>query len=203
MERFRHAFPAADRAGHGQGGGGYRLLRLQPAGFPQRGRGNPERFGTSLEAFHGQNIERSRSRYQGLLATSTHDTKRSEDVRARINVLSEIPEQWRAALGRWRRLNRRRKELLDGQPVPDRNEGYLLYQTLVGAWPLDPGRGRDPRSSARGSGRTWSRRCGRRRSIRAGPARTRTTKRRCCALSTVCSTSAAPNPFLESAGSSK
>ncbi len=112
-----------------------RLVSLNEVG------GNPERFGTPLEAFHGQNIERSRSRYQALLATSTHDTKRSEDVRARINVLSEIPEGWRAALGRWRRLNRKRKELVEGQPVPDRNEEYLLYQTLVGAWPLEPSAG--------------------------------------------------------------
>jgi (1->4)-alpha-D-glucan 1-alpha-D-glucosylmutase len=112
-----------------------RLVSLNEVG------GNPERFGTPLEAFHGQNIERSRSRCQALLATSTHDTKRSEDVRARINVLSEIPERWRAALGRWSRFNRKKKELVEGQPVPDRNEEYLLYQTLVGAWPLDPSAG--------------------------------------------------------------
>ncbi|HEX9898663.1 MAG TPA: malto-oligosyltrehalose synthase, partial [Candidatus Methylomirabilis sp.] len=100
--------------------------------------GSPERFGTPLEAFHGQNIERSRSCPLTLLATSTHDTKRSEDLRARINVLSEIPERWRAALARWRRLNKKKKTLVDGQPAPDPNEEYLLYQALVGAWPVEP-----------------------------------------------------------------
>ena len=60
--------------------------------------GNPERFGTPLDAFHGQNIERAKSWPHGLIATSTHDTKRSEDVRARLNVLSEIPDEWRHCL---------------------------------------------------------------------------------------------------------
>jgi (1->4)-alpha-D-glucan 1-alpha-D-glucosylmutase len=109
-----------------------RLVSLNEVG------GSPERFGTPLEAFHGQNIERGRSHPLALLATSTHDTKRSEDVRARINVLSEIPERWRAALTRWRRLNRKKKTLVDGQPAPGPNEEYLLYQTLVGAWPVEP-----------------------------------------------------------------
>ncbi len=97
--------------------------------------GNPERFGVSLEAFHGQNIERWKSRPLRMLATSTHDTKRGEDVRARINVLSEMPEIWKASVQRWSRLNRKVKMVVDGRPVPDRNEEYLLYQTLVGAWP--------------------------------------------------------------------
>ncbi|MBV9926289.1 MAG: malto-oligosyltrehalose synthase, partial [Acidobacteria bacterium] len=72
-----------------------------------------------------------------LSATSTHDTKRGEDTRARINVLSEIPEEWNRALHRWRELNRGRKSLLDGAEVPDANEEYLIYQTLVGTWPLE------------------------------------------------------------------
>ncbi len=109
-----------------------RLVSLNEVG------GNPERFGISLEAFHGQNVERGKSRPFALLATSTHDTKRSEDVRARINVLSEIPDKWRAALTRWSRFNGRKRVQVDGQPVPDRNEEYLLYQTLVGAWPVEP-----------------------------------------------------------------
>src|SRR3712207_1670028 len=71
-----------------------------------------------------------------MLASSTHDTKRSEDVRARINVLSELPREWKAALGRWSRLNRRHKTRVDGKGAPDRNEEYLLYQTLLGAWPF-------------------------------------------------------------------
>jgi len=109
-----------------------RLLSLNEVG------GNPERFGTTLEAFHGQNLERCKSRPLALLASATHDTKRGEDVRARIDVLSEIPEQWRAALTRWSRWNAKHKALLEGQQVPDRNEEYLLYQTLVGAWPVEP-----------------------------------------------------------------
>ena len=98
--------------------------------------GSPERFGITLEAFHGQNIERCKSRPLAMLATSTHDTKRSEDVRARINVLSEIPEQWREALSRWGRQNRKIKMVVEGKPTPSRNEEYLLYQTLVGTWPF-------------------------------------------------------------------
>jgi (1->4)-alpha-D-glucan 1-alpha-D-glucosylmutase len=99
--------------------------------------GNPERFGVSLEAFHGQNIERWKSRPLAMLATSTHDTKRGEDVRARINVLSEIPELWKRSVLRWSRFNRKIKMIVDGRLVPDRNEEYLFYQTLVGAWPAE------------------------------------------------------------------
>ncbi|MBI4763770.1 MAG: malto-oligosyltrehalose synthase [Deltaproteobacteria bacterium] len=111
-----------------------RLLSLNEVG------GNPENFGTPLEAFHGQNIERTKSWTYGLNATSTHDTKRSEDVRARINVLSEIPEEWGKALIRWARLNKKKKILVDGQWAPDQNEEYFIYQTLLGAWPLPPGK---------------------------------------------------------------
>ncbi len=107
-----------------------RLVSLNEVG------GSPERFGTPLEAFHGQNIERSRSRPLAMLATSTHDTKRGEDVRARINVLSEIPELWREGLSRWSRQNRRFKTMVNDTPAPDRNEEYFLYQTLVGTWPF-------------------------------------------------------------------
>ncbi|MGE0155878.1 MAG: malto-oligosyltrehalose synthase [Geobacter sp.] len=107
-----------------------RLVSLNEVG------GSPERFGITLEAFHGQNIERCKNRPLAMLATSTHDTKRSEDVRARINVLSEIPEAWREGLLRWGRQNRRIKLVVDGKPRPSRNEEYLLYQTLVGTWPF-------------------------------------------------------------------
>ena len=69
---------------------------------------------------------------------STHDTKRGEDVRARLNVLSELPEEWRACLTRWSGRNEKYRQHLDDGPVPDANEEYLLYQTLLGAWPLDP-----------------------------------------------------------------
>jgi (1->4)-alpha-D-glucan 1-alpha-D-glucosylmutase len=100
--------------------------------------GYPERFGTALETFHGQNIERTKFWPSAMIATATHDTKRSEDVKARLDVLSEIPHEWRESVIRWGRMNIRKKSLTDGQGVPDRNEEYLLYQTLVGVWPIDP-----------------------------------------------------------------
>jgi len=109
-----------------------RLVSLNEVG------GNPEKFGTAVDTFHGQNIERVKLWPHGLIATTTHDTKRSEDVRARLNVLSEIPEEWRHGLARWAKSNKKRKTLVEGHEIPDRNEEYLLYQTLLGAWPLDP-----------------------------------------------------------------
>jgi (1->4)-alpha-D-glucan 1-alpha-D-glucosylmutase len=107
-----------------------RLVSLNEVG------GMPDRFGTPLETFHGQNIERMKSWPHALIASSTHDTKRNEDVRSRINVLSEIPDEWRRHLALWRRLNRKKRLMVDGQFAPDRNEEYLFYQTLVGAWPV-------------------------------------------------------------------
>jgi (1->4)-alpha-D-glucan 1-alpha-D-glucosylmutase len=100
--------------------------------------GYPERFGTSLDTFHGQNIERTKFWPCAMITTATHDTKRSEDVRARLNVLSEVPQEWRESVFRWSRMNRRKKSQIDGQWIPDRNEEYLLYQTLVGVWPIGP-----------------------------------------------------------------
>jgi (1->4)-alpha-D-glucan 1-alpha-D-glucosylmutase len=88
-------------------------------------------------AFHRANRERHRHWPHNLLATSTHDSKRAEDVRTRIDVLSELPEEWRAKAMLWHRLNRVRKQRLAGEQAPDRNDEYLLYQTLVGAWPLE------------------------------------------------------------------
>ncbi len=69
-------------------------------------------------------------------ATSTHDTKRGEDVRARINVLSEIPESWESNLKKWSKLNRRKKKAIKGTAIPDKNDEYFLYQTMVGAMPF-------------------------------------------------------------------
>jgi (1->4)-alpha-D-glucan 1-alpha-D-glucosylmutase len=71
-----------------------------------------------------------------MLATSTHDTKRGEDVRARIHALSEMPDEWRRRLIRWAQINRSRRHEVDGIPAPSRNDEYLLYQTLLGAWPF-------------------------------------------------------------------
>ncbi|MBE0425728.1 MAG: malto-oligosyltrehalose synthase [Nitrospirae bacterium] len=108
-----------------------RLVSLNEVG------GSPDRFGISLEAFHGMNIERLKFWPHALIASSTHDSKRSEDVRARINVLSEIPDEWKKRSIYWSRLNKKAKVLVDGRTVPDRNEEYLLYQTLIGAWPIE------------------------------------------------------------------
>jgi (1->4)-alpha-D-glucan 1-alpha-D-glucosylmutase len=99
--------------------------------------GEPARFGVSVELFHQVNQERLASFPHSMLATSTHDTKRSEDVRARINVLSELAPRWYRAVCRWRNLNRDKKTRLEDAEVPDANEEYLLYQTLIGMWPLD------------------------------------------------------------------
>jgi (1->4)-alpha-D-glucan 1-alpha-D-glucosylmutase len=96
---------------------------------------DPEVFGTSLERFHRMSSERMKSWPTSQSATSTHDTKRDEDVRARVSVLSEVPEAWEKALGRWRELNRAHKSEIEGQTLPDDNVEYLLYQTLVGTWP--------------------------------------------------------------------
>ena len=94
--------------------------------------GDPLRFAGSVESFHDAN-QRTQGRWpDSLLATSTHDTKRSEDVRARLAVLSEIPEQWGTAVDRWSQMNERHRP----PGFDDRNMEYLLYQTLVGAWPL-------------------------------------------------------------------
>jgi (1->4)-alpha-D-glucan 1-alpha-D-glucosylmutase len=104
-----------------------RLISLNEVG------GSPEEFGTSVGQFHQYNASKQEQWPHSMLSTSTHDTKRGEDARARINVLSEIPAEWRETLGRWSRLNQKRK--VDGRPAPDLNDEYLLYQTLVGAWP--------------------------------------------------------------------
>ena len=77
-----------------------------------------------------------------LSATSTHDTKRSEDTRARIDVLSEIPDEWEQAIKRWYQMNSGARKTIEESEVPDPNEEYLLYQTLIGIWPDAPiGRG--------------------------------------------------------------
>jgi (1->4)-alpha-D-glucan 1-alpha-D-glucosylmutase len=99
------------------------------------------RFGTTTAEFHGANQERQRDWPHTMLATSTHDSKRSEDVRARINVLPEIIGFWRIRLRDWKSFNRRHKKTVNGSPAPSANDEYLLYQTLLGAWPVEPLRG--------------------------------------------------------------
>jgi (1->4)-alpha-D-glucan 1-alpha-D-glucosylmutase len=98
--------------------------------------GDPSAFGLSLDDFHQRTLERWRYWPQTMLSTATHDTKRSEDIRARLNVLSEIPEEWDAAVERWHVLNQRHRSRVEGLDAPEPNAEYLLYQTLVGAMPL-------------------------------------------------------------------
>ncbi len=99
--------------------------------------GEPQQFGLSVEAFHQRNLDRQRDWPSALLATSTHDTKRSEDARARMLAISEVPQMWRRSLARWRMLNHRWKRTIDEAEAPDRNEEYLLYETLLGVWPIE------------------------------------------------------------------
>jgi (1->4)-alpha-D-glucan 1-alpha-D-glucosylmutase len=107
-----------------------RLVSLNEVG------GDPRVFGVRVAAFHAAGQERALRWPHTLLATSTHDSKRSEDVRARIDVLSEIPAEWLRHLRRWRRVNRGKQRMLEGHPAPTRNDEYLLYQTLLGVWPI-------------------------------------------------------------------
>jgi (1->4)-alpha-D-glucan 1-alpha-D-glucosylmutase len=108
-----------------------RLVSLNEVGA------DPRTFGIEPPAVHEWMATR-RSRWPAALsATSTHDTKRGEDVRARLNVLSELPGPWKGAVTRWRALNRRLKTDVNGRFAPGANEEYLLYQTLVGAWPFE------------------------------------------------------------------
>ena len=107
--------------------------------------GDLRRFGVTPPSFHKANAVRLKRWPRGLLATSTHDTKRSEDVRARINALSEIGLEWYSAVRRWHELNAGKCIDIGGMTVPDRNAEYLLYQTLIGAWPVpDSTEGPDP-----------------------------------------------------------
>ncbi len=107
-----------------------RLVSLNDVG------GDLHRFGFTTAEFHSAGQDRLRSHPHTMLASSTHDSKRSEDVRARINVLSEISGLWRLRLRDWKRFNRRHKRLVNDKPAPSPNDEYLLYQTLVGAWPF-------------------------------------------------------------------
>ena len=108
-----------------------RLLSLSEVG------GNPSSPGLSVAAFHDFLSKRQRRWPMTQNTTTTHDVKRSEDVRARINVLSEIPHEWETCLVRWSRFNIDKKQLVEGHPVPVPNEEIHLYQTLLGAWPFE------------------------------------------------------------------
>jgi len=99
--------------------------------------GRPTGGGIEPTRFHAWNARRLAEWPHGLSPTATHDTKRGEDVRARLNVLSEIPREWQRVLRHWQRLNRRLKSIVDDVRIPSTNEEYLIYQTLIGAWPMD------------------------------------------------------------------
>jgi (1->4)-alpha-D-glucan 1-alpha-D-glucosylmutase len=108
-----------------------RLLALNEVG------GDPGRFGVSVSAFHHLTQERARLWPRAMVTTATHDTKRGEDGRIRLALLSEMPREWGRRLSRWFRLNRSRRSEIDDAIVPSRNVEYLFYQALLGAWPPD------------------------------------------------------------------
>jgi (1->4)-alpha-D-glucan 1-alpha-D-glucosylmutase len=110
-----------------------RLLSLNEVG------GDPGRFGVSVDEFHEFNRRRLAHWPHSMNATATHDTKRGEDARARLNVLSELPEEWESLVKLWSRINRAGKTKVRGAEAPDRNDEYFLYQTLIGSYPLEPG----------------------------------------------------------------
>ena len=98
--------------------------------------GGPGKFGVNEDEFHEFCLKQQKQNPHTLFGTSTHDTKRSEDVRARLNVLSEMPAEWGKAVLRWSKMNERHRK----NHFPDRNIEYVLYQTLVGSWPISPER---------------------------------------------------------------
>ena len=112
----------------------YRFTRL--ASLNEVG-GEPENFGTSIRQFHSDAQSRAKNWPHEMLGTSTHDTKRAEDVRARMNVLSEMATPWRKAIQRWSRINRARRKIVDEMPAPGPHAEYMLYQTLLGTWPME------------------------------------------------------------------
>lgn len=99
--------------------------------------GSPACSAITIDTFHKQNVVRAAEFPHCMLSTSTHDTKRSEDVRARILVLSEMADEWKAHLRRWHTANRRHRRSIEGEQAPDHNEEHLIYQTLLGAWPME------------------------------------------------------------------
>ena len=112
----------------------YRYVRL--ASLNDVG-AEPRRFGVSPAAFHQAHAQSARQRPHTLLATSTHDSKRSEDLRARLNVLSEIPALWERTVRRLDQLGERLLSEVDGAPAPDAHDRWALYQSLLGIWPAE------------------------------------------------------------------
>jgi (1->4)-alpha-D-glucan 1-alpha-D-glucosylmutase len=111
----------------------YRYVRL--LGANEVG-SHPSRFGQPVAAFHEANAQRLKDWPHCLLSTSTHDTKMSEDARARLFALAELPEEWAANLQQWHDINAKARSKIGNQMAPDAREEYLLYQALLAAWPL-------------------------------------------------------------------
>jgi (1->4)-alpha-D-glucan 1-alpha-D-glucosylmutase len=99
--------------------------------------GDPGLFGGSLDEFHAANRVRLEHWPLEMTTTATHDTKRGEDTRARIDVISELPSEWRHAVLQWTTINAPRRTVVDRGPAPDRNDEYLFYQSLLGVWPAE------------------------------------------------------------------
>jgi (1->4)-alpha-D-glucan 1-alpha-D-glucosylmutase len=108
-----------------------RFLALNEVG------GAPERFGLAPALFHKANAARAQNWPHAMLTTATHDTKRGEDNRARLAVLSEMPEEWRRQVETWTRILRARQGDVERKAAPDRDDVYMLYQLFVGSWPID------------------------------------------------------------------
>jgi (1->4)-alpha-D-glucan 1-alpha-D-glucosylmutase len=106
-----------------------RLVALNEVG------GHPDHLGLAPAAFHKANAARAKRWPQAMLATSTHDTKRGEDLRARLAVLAEMPEEWARQVRGWSRILRARRGDVEGTAPPDRSDEYLFWQLLLGAWP--------------------------------------------------------------------
>ncbi len=98
--------------------------------------GEPDRFGMTVPVFHQKMQQRQQRLPNSMLSTSTHDTKRAEDVRARLAILSELPEVWEQRLSLWTRMNRAKKAPFEDGMAPDAVDEYLIYQTIIGACPL-------------------------------------------------------------------
>ena len=131
MAPLCHEVSATYRSGNGRGVEDTthyvynRLLSLNEVG------GRPGYFGCSLEEFHHFNTKKRELWPDSYNATSTHDTKRGEDARARINVLSEMPDEWLKKLRTWIKMNRGKKKRLGGLAVPDRNDEYFYTRRLL------------------------------------------------------------------------
>ncbi|AFG36411.1 malto-oligosyltrehalose synthase [Spirochaeta africana] len=108
-----------------------RLISMNEVG------GHPDHFGSSVSAFHYQAKHRLQTHPFAMITSATHDHKRGEDTRARINMISELHQEWAEAVLRWSTMNARKKRITDDGPTPSPGDEYFLYQTLVGTFPVN------------------------------------------------------------------